>query len=86
MKNVLKVSVGVEPEIPSCLDSAPSMVVVSNVLESKKLMELHFVSIFVSSKFKGKLVSLHCKKPLFQKSCIVNGKPVVKSNHLCLCP
>ena len=50
MKNVLKVSVGVEPEIPSCLDSAPSLAVCSNVLESQKLVELHFVSIVVSSK------------------------------------
>ena len=46
MKNVLKVSVGVEPEIPSCLDSAPSLAVFSNVLESQKLMELHFVFNF----------------------------------------
>ena len=46
--NVLKMSVGVEPEIPSCLDSAPSLAVFSNVLGSQKLMELHFVSIFVS--------------------------------------
>ena len=50
MKNILKVNVGVEPEIPSCLDSAPSLAVFSNVLESQKLMELHFVSIFISSK------------------------------------
>ena len=50
MKNVLKVTVGVEPEIPSCLDSAPSLAVFSNVLESQKLMELHLFSIFVSSK------------------------------------
>ena len=50
MKNVLKVSVGVDPEIPSCLDSAPSLAVFSNMLESQKVMELHFVSIFVSSK------------------------------------
>ena len=49
MKNVLKVSVGVEPEIPSCLDSAPLLAVFSNVLESQKLMELHFLSIFISS-------------------------------------
>ena len=50
MKNVLKMDVGVEPEIPSCLDSTPLLIVFSNVLESQKLMELHFVSIFISSK------------------------------------
>ena len=50
MKNVLKVNVGVEPQMPSCLDSAPLLAVFSNVLESQKLMELHFVSIFISSK------------------------------------
>ena len=50
MKNVLKMDVGVEPEIPSCLDSTPLLTVFSNVLESQKLMELHFVSIFISSK------------------------------------
>ena len=50
MQNVLKVSVGVEPEIPSFLDSAPSLAIFPNVLESQKLLELHFVSIFGSSK------------------------------------
>ena len=97
MKNVLKVSVGVEPEIPSCLDSAPSLATFSNVLESQKLMaeggrgvtEITFQKVITGNEgtfCRGKLVSLHCKKPLFQKSCIVNGKPVVKNNHLCLCP
>ena len=37
MKNVLKVSVGVEPEIPSCLDSAPSLAVLFKCAGKSKI-------------------------------------------------
>jgi len=57
--------------------------------EGRKVTEITFQKVITANEgtfCRGKLVSLHCKKPLFQKTCIVNGKPVVKNNHLCLCP